>query len=656
MNLFDIYNSYFFFNNVRFQIVSFIFLLILEILYFSRKKLPLLSTRIFTGLMICAFAYIISDFMTVYSIVFMERVPYWFLKLTHQVFIGLINTILLLIYLYVDVFNNNQKRYCLRKKIILFILCLATLLILIFGEISFYRGPDGVYSYGMMPITVYVIAFIIVIMTVVRTLKVSITSPFHSKQKYIYMIMGIWIISVLIQYNYPTILFSSIGITLIIFFLYLSLENPYEYMDYETSLFKQNALKMVLQEKTNKKKDFYILNVDIEDYDEIEKSFGAQISRYLKKDIGNYLNKKFKTSVFEMNKNSLTILVDKNEKKIDIDKYTKDIEERFKQYWKIGKSKFVLKTHCDFLEYPQDLTSCKTESDIISFIEDCHKFTKSDSYVKRVDKELVENRNRNSTILQIIETAIEKDGIDVFFQPIYNIKEKKFTNAEALVRLKDKETIGFISPEEFIPIVEKNGMIITLSNIIFEKVFVFLSKENVCKKGINHIEINLSGVQSIDSDLPNQRGQLLQRNGIEPSAINLEITESIAILSASMLKKNMNELKEIGFTFSMDDFGTGYSNLAQMVKVDYEYIKIDKSLLWPCFDENNKDRVKATLLLENIITMILNLGKEIIAEGVETKEQFDFLKKHGVNFIQGYYFSKPLCMVDYIKFVEEKNA
>ena len=413
---------------------------------------------------------------------------------------------------------------------------------------------------------------------------------------------------------------------------------------------------MVLQEKTNKKKDFYILNVDIEDYDEIEKSFGDQISRYLKKDIGNYLNKKFKTSVFEMNKNNLTILVDKNEKKIDIDKYTKNIEERFKQFWKIGKSKFVLKTHCDFLEYPQDLTSCKTESDIISFIEDCHKFTKSDSYVKRVDKELVENRNRNSTILQIIETAIEKDGIDVFFQPIYNIKEKKFTNAEALVRLKDKETIGFISPEEFIPIVEKNGMIITLSNIIFEKVFVFLSKENVCKKGINHIEINLSGVQSIDSDLPNQRGQLLQRNGIEPSAINLEITESIAILSASMLKKNMNELKEIGFTFSMDDFGTGYSNLAQMVKVDYEYIKIDKSLLWPCFDENNKDRVKATLLLENIITMILNLGKEIIAEGVETKEQFDFLKKHGVNFIQGYYFSKPLCMVDYIKFVEEKNA
>src|SRR5574344_708575 len=156
---------------------------------------------------------------------------------------------------------------------------------------------------------------------------------------------------------------------------------------------------MVLQEKTNKKKDFYILIVDIEDYDEIEKSFGAQISRYLKKDRGNYLNKKFKTSVFEMNKNSLTILVDKNEKKIDIDKYTKDIEERFKQYWKIGKSKFVLKTHCDFLEYPQDLTSCKTESDIISFIEDCQKFTKSDSYVKRVDKELVENRNRNSTIL-----------------------------------------------------------------------------------------------------------------------------------------------------------------------------------------------------------------------------------------------------------------
>lgn len=203
--------------------------------------------------------------------------------------------------------------------------------------------------------------------------------------------------------------------------------------------------------------------------------------------------------------------------------------------------------------------------------------------------------------------------------------------------------------------VEKNGLIVTLSNIIFDKVFVFLSENDICNKGINHIEINLSGVQSIDSDLPNQMGLLLKKNGIEPTSINLEITESIAILSASMLKKNMNKLKEIGFTFSMDDFGTGYSNLAQMVKVDYEYIKIDKSLLWPCFDKDNKDRVKATLLLENIINMILSLGREIIVEGVETKEQYDFLKEHGVNFIQGYYFSKPLCMKDYKQFIEEKN-
>lgn len=655
MNFFDIYNSYFYFNNVRFQIVSLIFLSIVEILYFSRKKLPLLSTRIFTGIMVSAIVYIVADFLTVYSIVFMERVPYWFLRLTHQIFIGMINTILLLLYLYVDVFNNNQKRYSLKKKIILSLLCLSALLVIIFGEISFYRGPDGVYSYGMMPIAVYVIAFIFVIMTVVRTLKISITSPFHSKQKYIYMIMVIWVVSTLIQYNFPTILFSSIGITLIIFFLYLSLENPFEYMDYETNLFKQNALKMVLQEKTSKKRNFYILNVDIEDYEEIEKSFGELITKHLEKDIGLFLTKKFKESVFKTNENGLTILVDRNDKKVDIEKYTQIIEERFKNYWKIGKSKFVLKTHCDLLEYPQDLSSCKTESEIISFIEDCHKYTKSESYVKRVDKELIENKNRNNTILKIVESAIEKDGIDVYFQPIYSIKEDRFTNAEALVRLKDKDTIGYISPEEFIPMVEKNGLIVTLSNIIFDKVFVFLSENDICNKGINHIEINLSGVQSIDSDLPNQMGLLLKKNGIEPTSINLEITESIAILSASMLKKNMNKLKEIGFTFSMDDFGTGYSNLAQMVKVDYEYIKIDKSLLWPCFDKDNKDRVKATLLLENIINMILSLGREIIVEGVETKEQYDFLKEHGVNFIQGYYFSKPLCMKDYKQFIEEKN-
>jgi EAL domain-containing protein (putative c-di-GMP-specific phosphodiesterase class I) len=169
------------------------------------------------------------------------------------------------------------------------------------------------------------------------------------------------------------------------------------------------------------------------------------------------------------------------------------------------------------------------------------------------------------------------------------------------------------------------------------------------------MEVNLSGLQSVDAALPEQMTQLLRKYSLNPNIVNLEITESIAITSSFMLKKNMDELKKIGCTFSMDDFGTGYSNLSQMAKVDYELIKIDKSLLWPCFDKNNPVQANAKIILDNMITMILSLGKKIVVEGVETKEQLDYLEKMGVTYIQGYYFSKPLPAADYLKFLEENN-
>jgi EAL domain-containing protein (putative c-di-GMP-specific phosphodiesterase class I) len=194
-----------------------------------------------------------------------------------------------------------------------------------------------------------------------------------------------------------------------------------------------------------------------------------------------------------------------------------------------------------------------------------------------------------------------------------------------------------------------------LSERIFNKVFDFVASNNLGDKGISHMEVNLSGLQSVDAALPEQMSQLLKKYDLNPNIVNLEITESIAITSSFMLKKNMDELKKIGCTFSMDDFGTGYSNLSQMAKIDYELIKIDKSLLWPCFDKNNPVQANAKIILDNMISMILSLGRKIVVEGVETKEQLDYLEKMGVTYIQGFYFSKPLPAADYLKFLEENN-
>lgn len=101
----------------------------------------------------------------------------------------------------------------------------------------------------------------------------------------------------------------------------------------------------------------------------------------------------------------------------------------------------------------------------------------------------------------------------------------------------------------------------------------------------------------------------------------------------------------------MDNFRTSYSNLSQIINVDYELIKIDKSLLWPVFDKNNPNREFAKIILDNMLNMVLQLGKRIVVEGVKTEGQFKYLEKKGATFIQGYYFTKPLSEEDYLKFI-----
>jgi EAL domain-containing protein (putative c-di-GMP-specific phosphodiesterase class I) len=117
----------------------------------------------------------------------------------------------------------------------------------------------------------------------------------------------------------------------------------------------------------------------------------------------------------------------------------------------------------------------------------------------------------------------------------------------------------------------------------------------------------------------------------------------------------MDDLINHGCTFSMDDFGTGYSNLSQITRADFSIIKIDKSLLWPIFEKKNPNRQNAKILLESMVNMILQMGLKIVVEGVETKEQFDYLVKLGVTYIQGYYFSKPIESGEYLRFLEKYN-
>ena len=646
----------FLFNHIRFQIASITILLILEVIYFLRPKIKLLSNRIFTVLMVSAFGYLIFDFATVFALVYYDQCPLWFVRFTHQGFIMFLDIALSSIYLYIDMLNRNQRRYSKTELSLIIFSYIVVLASILFAPISYYIEEDGIYSYGIMVNCVYAVLIIYSGMTVFQTLR-HIKDKDHRKQKIcVLMTMVLWIGFGGIQILEPKILISSVGISAIILLMFLSLENPSEYLDSETRAFNYYALKAVLQEYLGRKKNYAIVSMEMDEASIIENYASTNVITEVLIEIKSYIERNFKTPCYRMNRMTLAFIVD-NKKISKLDIYLEILADRFSQPWGLKDRSVRLNAHANVLCCPEDFPYDGNVMELLDFAEESETYGRSVGFVRRIDDKAREKRIRHRQILHVVSDAIKDDEIDMFYQPIYSLKEKKFTNAEALVRLRDEDTIGFISPEEFIPLSEKKGMIMPLSSLIFNHVFNFMSENNLKAKGVNHIEVNLSGLQSVDANLPKLMKSLLMKHNISPDSVNLEITESIAVTSGYMLKKNMDELRKFGCSFSMDDFGTGYSNLSRIAKADFEMIKIDKSLLWPCFKEDGTDSTKnAKILLENMISMLLKIGRKIVVEGIETKEQFEYLESLGITYAQGFYFSKPISEADFLKFIEEKNS
>ena len=646
---------------VQLQLLSLFFLFSLEILYFSHKKLPVLSTRTFIGILVFSLIFVVADISVI--LVYNIRLPKnWGIRLASQLRLYAYLTLSLCLYLYITFLQGRRQHVTLKDGFKIFTIYGIGLLSIIGVNFVTKNEQQGAFAYNVINTLINIISFIYASLTIIETLDYSRKNQdtfFHGKRRYVFITSVIWILIVVIQLVQARTVVSSIGVVSMCLLMHAGLETPDNYIDHDTGTMNSNALRFFLQDYVSHKKPFFILNIDIEDYESIEEQFGEEIATALIRQVSDFVSKSFTYTIFHATPNSITLAIPQNKKvehSLYIDTILKRIQDGLEQSWSVGENSFYLSSHCDFIMYPNDLEADIPIHEFMALINDWHLYSNDTGFVKQGNASLVKNRKRHSKIIKLVRDAVDNDnGIAMYYQPIYDLENKKFTNFEALVRLTDDKTYGYVSPEEFIPLAEKHGLIMRLSERIFNQVFEFVSSNNLNAKGVNHMEVNLSGLQSVDAALPGQMSQLLKKYGLDPSIVNLEITESIAITSSYMLKKNMAKLKKIGCTFSMDDFGTGYSNLSQMAQADYELIKIDKSLLWPCFDNKNPVQQNAKIILENMITMILNLGKKIVVEGVETKEQLEYLEKMGVTFIQGYYFSKPLPADEFLKFLDEHN-
>jgi EAL domain-containing protein (putative c-di-GMP-specific phosphodiesterase class I) len=263
---------------------------------------------------------------------------------------------------------------------------------------------------------------------------------------------------------------------------------------------------------------------------------------------------------------------------------------------------------------------------------------------------MVEERRNYAKMIKTIADALKEDRVEVFLQPIYSVEKDHFTSAEALVRIRNTDG-SIVPPGQFIPVAEETGMIDQLGERVFEKVCQFIQREKIWELGIEYIEVNLSVHQCESRTLSKRYEEIMEQYGVKPSMINLEVTESASIQTRKVFMQNMERLIEYGVSFSLDDFGNGESNLNYIVDMPVEIVKFDRDMTKAYFEKS-----KGKLVMETATTMILDMGLKIVSEGVETVKQLEAMKKLGVQYIQGFYFSRPLPQDEFIKFVRERNV
>lgn len=248
----------------------------------------------------------------------------------------------------------------------------------------------------------------------------------------------------------------------------------------------------------------------------------------------------------------------------------------------------------------------------------------------------------------ILDKAFAENRFEVYYQPIYSIHSGKYNSAEALLRLND-DVYGYISPEIFIPAAEENGMIHKIGKFVLEEVCRFIAGEKFKNLGLEYVEVNLSVIQCMSSELSEDVRAVMERYGVSNEQINLEITETAAAYAQTTMMDNINSLTDYGIAFSLDDFGTGYSNMKRIASMPFAIVKLDKTFA----DIDTDDKMMK--VVKNTISMVKDMNMKIVMEGVETEESLREFSNLGVDYIQGYYFSRPLPQDKFISEVKRVN-
>ena len=511
-------------------------------------------------------------------------------------------------------------------------------LIFVTGEILMFVLPIEfeahgriVFSYGPSTSVAYALSAVYILSTIVTTVAYRKEMP---GRRIVAMLLwqGIWLLAAAIQFIVPQLLLVGFASSFGMVILYIQLENPSEFIDGTTGLFTTNALSAYVRDKYKFGKKFSL--------------FTAKI-HYLT----NYVDYSMEQAAVMRTARALVALGPEPVFRIDDDTFCVVYDDTDRMFERAANIKMQkdnvtdLPANGTYLLIPDSLLMSGPDE----FFRFMHTYLESEQEVLVADEKLIFKLREQTRTKEMIEEALAEDRVEVFFQPFYNVKGKRFNVAEALVRIRRKNG-EIVPPMEFIPVAEENGQIIPLGIRIFEKVCLFLAKGEAQKYGLEQVEVNISAAQ-FDYENPSRFVfDYIEQYGVDPRYINLEITETAAAKNREIMIRNMNKMIDKGISFSLDDFGTGRSNIDYFVNMPVEIIKFDQTFTNGFFVNGKTKHV-----LTGMVDIMHKMNMSVVVEGIETADQAKAIIDMGVEFIQGYYYSKPVPADEFITFLKEHN-
>lgn len=508
-------------------------------------------------------------------------------------------------------------------------------------EGGYQRGPWFFLNY--VSVAVYLI-FVIGYMIQYRDLLE------RSKMIAVMSYIPIGITALIIQLVSPSTLVEMFSSAISLLLMSIGVQRPEEIMDSDTQFMKYSAYATDMTRNYRNDKHVNVVMLNIGNFSSINAMMGYDFAMVVLNDVVARIRRINRTlenkgDVYYLDRGRFRMVFSENDRERAVraaDMLVKSLTEKSDfNNLDVSLNPFVILARC-----PEEIPDFKT---LMTFGMDFHEKLRFEGRVMKVSEAIHEDMFEiQNNIDKIIENALNFRRFQVYYQPIYSTEKGKFISAEALLRLFDPN-YGFISPELLVTAAEKSGAIHRIGDYVLEEVCSFIASGEFESLGLEYIEVNLSVTQCMRSNLAEDILAIMERYHVSSEKINLEITETAASHAQEVMAENLSKLTQAGVSFSLDDYGTGYSNIKRVIQLPLKIIKLDKTFV------DEQDNPKMLVVLKNTVAMLKDMNMEIVVEGIETQEMLDFFTELRCDFIQGYFFSKPIPKPEFVSFIKSWN-